>query len=365
MGSTGRDGLWWRKQLLNFDNNRQYTRDNYNFYARIQHRLSGDDADGLVKNVFYTLQADYSAYKSTLENPNHGKDYFRYGYVGKFTPSVDIETFTNTAPWNWEAYDVYVLDSDGNKIPVLNSDGDQVVDDNGNLLWQQETQTGVLVDEHITYDFEASDANPLLANYTQSYYDFFHANVGENLNPTLDHIGFSALRNGDTPPDVYGLWWNSGYPNYLTYEYTEQKQTFSGSASADIGNHSLLFGFEYEKKNERYYRVITDNLWNIGRQLANQHLTNPQYYVDDEIQWAFDEDVLLFSTFYDVNENNENYSTFGQNIREELGLDINDPLYIDQYDPSVFLWICLLLTKFSKEMIEIYFTMVMITQEVK
>ena len=170
--------------------------------------MSGDDADGLVKNVFYTLQADYSAYKSTLENPNHGKDYFRYGYVGKFTPSVDNETFTNTAPWNWEAYDVYVLDSDGNKIPVLNSDGDQVVDDNGNLLWQQETQTGVLVDEHITYDFEASDANPLLANYTQSYYDFFHANVGENLNPTLDHIGFSALRNGDTPPDVYGLWWN-------------------------------------------------------------------------------------------------------------------------------------------------------------
>ena len=62
MGSS----LWWRKQLLNFDNNRQYTRDNYNFYARIQHKLSGDDTQSSVKNVFYTLQADYSAYNAKL-----------------------------------------------------------------------------------------------------------------------------------------------------------------------------------------------------------------------------------------------------------------------------------------------------------
>ena len=47
MGSS----LWWRKQLLNFDNNRQYIRDNYNFYARIQHKLSGDDTQSSVKNL--------------------------------------------------------------------------------------------------------------------------------------------------------------------------------------------------------------------------------------------------------------------------------------------------------------------------
>ena len=48
--------LWWRRSLLNFDNNREYTRGSYNMYARLQHRLSGDDAGGGVKNVFYTLQ---------------------------------------------------------------------------------------------------------------------------------------------------------------------------------------------------------------------------------------------------------------------------------------------------------------------
>jgi outer membrane receptor protein involved in Fe transport len=332
MGSS----LWWRKQLLNFDNNRQYTRDNYNFYARIQHKLSGDDAEASVKNVFYTLQADYSRYDSKLENPRHGKDYFSYGYVGKFTPEIDDTTFTNTAFWNWDIYDVYVLDQDGNRIPVdINADGFQDVDDNGNLLWQQETQTGVLLQEHVTLDFEASDANPLLSNYTQDYYDFFHEYM-PNQNPTQEHVRFSSLMNGDAPPDVYGLWWNTGYPNYFVYDYSEQKQTFSGSASADVGNHSLLFGFEYEKKKERYYRVYTPALWSTARQLANQHLINPQYYVDDQVQWDFDEDVLIFSTFYDVDPENENYSTFAQNLREELGIDINEYVYVDEWDPDVF-----------------------------
>tara|TARA_B100001287_G_scaffold76985_1_gene64031 strand:+ start:1914 stop:5687 length:3774 start_codon:yes stop_codon:yes gene_type:complete len=332
MGSS----LWWRKQLLNFDNNRQYIRDNYNFYARIQHKLSGDDTQSSVKNVFYTLQADYSAYNAKLENPNHGKNYFNYGYVGKFTPSIDDTTFTNTSPFFWDSYDVYVLDANGNKIPLLDLNGDQLIDANGNLLWQQETQTGVLLQEHVTLDFEASDDNPLLSNYTQDYYDFFHSYMDEGQNPTQEHVQFSALLNGDSPPDVYGLWWNSGYPNYFSYDYSEQKQTFSGSASADVGDHSILFGFEYEKKKEKYYRVYTPALWQVGRQLANQHLTNPQYYVDDQVQWDFDEDVLIFSTFYDVNEDNENYTTFGKNLRDQLGLSVNDEVFIDQYDPSTF-----------------------------
>lgn len=330
--------LWWRRSLLNFDNNREYTKNSYNVYARLQHRLSGDDAGASVKNVFYTLQADFSRYTNKLENPRHGTDYFAYNYVGKFTPSIDNETFTLTDPWFWDSYDVYVLDENGDRIPILNNEGLQDVDENGNLLWQQETQTGVLLQEYVTYDFEPSDANPLLTNYTEQYYDFFHSQSSlENLNPTMNHIQFGGgLMNGDEPPSVYGLWWNSGYPNYFSFDYTEQSQRFTGSASADIGNHALLFGFEYEKQKQKYYRVYTPNLWPIARQLANQHLNNPQYYVDDEVQWDFDEDVLIFSTLYDVSEDNENYSTFAKNIREELGLSINDWVYVDQYGPEMF-----------------------------
>ena len=332
MGST----LWWRRQLLNFDNNRQYKRGNYNIYARLQHKLSGDQDNSTVKNVFYTLQADYSQYASTLENPNHGKDYFSYGYVGRFTPSIDDTTFTNTAFWNWDTYDVYVLDGNGDRIPIFNNDGFQDVDVNGNLLWEQETQTGVLLQEYVTYDFEAGDANPLLANYTEQYYDYFHENL-PGLNPSMNHIQFGGgLLNGDEPSSVNGLWWNSGYPNYFAYDFKQESQRFTGSASADIGDHAILFGFEYEKNTERYYQVYTPSLWSTARQLANQHLSNPKYYVDDQVQWDFDEDVLIFSTFYDVDLNNENYSTFAQNLREDLGLSAEEWVYVDQYDPDMF-----------------------------
>ena len=97
--------------------------------------MTGDDSESTVKNVFYTLQADYSRYQSKLENPRHGKNYFAYGYVGKFTPSIDDTTFTDTNPFFWEAYDVYVLDENGDRIPILDQYGNPVLDDNGNELF--------------------------------------------------------------------------------------------------------------------------------------------------------------------------------------------------------------------------------------
>ena len=52
----------------------------------------------------------------------------------------------------------------------------------------------------------------------------------------------------------------------------EHRKRFTGSASADIGNHAISFGFEYEKNKRRYYQVRTYNLWYLARQLANRHL---------------------------------------------------------------------------------------------
>ena len=320
-------------QLINFDNNPTIKKQSYNYYASFKHRLSGDDG-GAVKNLFYTLQADRSVFSEVYENPNHGKNYFLYNYVGKFTPSVDDTTFTFTDPFAWEAYNVYVLDENGNKIPLdENLDNLQDVDENGNLLWQQETQTGVILSQYETLDFDPSEANPILANYTQSYYDWYHSYIPD-ANPTFGHIQQNALMNGDPVPYINSLWLNIGDPYSYTLDLDETQNRFTGSASADIGDHAISFGFEYEKNEKRVYQVRTQNLWNIARQLANQHLNNPQYYVDDEVQWAFDEDVLILSTFYDVNEDSELYSTFGANIRDELGVSINDEVFVDGIDPE-------------------------------
>ena len=50
----------WRRILLNYDSNYEFVDDNLNIYARLQHKLSDDDATSSLKNVFYTLQANYS-----------------------------------------------------------------------------------------------------------------------------------------------------------------------------------------------------------------------------------------------------------------------------------------------------------------
>ena len=54
----------------------------------MQHKLSDDDATSSLKNVFYTLQANYSKSGELLQDPRHGDNYFAYGYVGKFIPQM-------------------------------------------------------------------------------------------------------------------------------------------------------------------------------------------------------------------------------------------------------------------------------------
>ena len=42
----------WRRILLNYDSNYEFVDDNLNIYARLQHKLSDDDATSSLKNVF-------------------------------------------------------------------------------------------------------------------------------------------------------------------------------------------------------------------------------------------------------------------------------------------------------------------------
>ena len=333
----------WANQLLNSDNN-YYTKSiSNNIYTRIQHRLSGDDG-GAVKNLFYTLQADYSSYARTIEHEDHGKNYWLYNYVGKFTREIDNETLTNFGaqiPQTWSEYDVYVLDEDGNRIQDSNGD------------WLMETHTGVLVQNYETLGFEASDANPILANYTQQYYDWldqnaddigaFDANgnpIGDGIadwKPSLVHVANNALINGQSPGGINSLWYNVGLPMGIYLEQSDNRRRFTGSASADIGNHAISFGFEYEKKTDRYYRLYTDALWSRARQLANRHLLGfEEYIIDDELQNSHPngDDVLLISEVYYQSEDVETYSTFGKNIREQLGLGVNDLVFVEGLNPE-------------------------------
>lgn len=228
----------------------------------------------VVKNAYYTVQFDYEKYTDTRRNRTHKKDFFNYGYIGKFT--------------------TYSANSYG-----------YAIDDTINLKgWIHSGFQDTL------YSFEPSDLNPDLAAYTSNFYD--ENPSPENSTEVLNGFG---LINGWNPDPVYSadLWQNVGdvYNNYTFRSYGQFRLNASGSA--DIGNHAISAGFEYEQREERMFRVRPQGLWENMRQNVNSHilqldLSNPYriYYtssgerlvITDKNWWPVTGDTTFADTIY-------------------------------------------------------------------
>jgi len=60
---------------------------------------------------------------------------------------------------------------------------------------------------------------------------------------------------------------------YNLYSVTNDDQIgVNASGSADIKNHAIQFGLQYEQRIDRYYGYSPDGLWTLMRQLANSHI---------------------------------------------------------------------------------------------
>lgn len=269
----------------------------------------------LISNAFYTLQADYQVDYSSQEDPNHKRNAFNYGYVGKF----DVIT----RPF----YQAGVDDSTGKTV---------------NRLYTYDFPVGV--------NFTRSELNPILANYTSQLYNY----LGDNRPLTLSSVyQANGLRNGDFPGSVYGLWQNVG--NSLTgFGYSNSEQfAFNVDASFDLQpkktRHQIEFGLYYQQRAERSYSVNAAGLWNQARLLTNKHLTNldatnPIYIINGQrytLQDVRNGVVVLGpndTVIYERQVDTASQSTFDYNLRKKLGLDVygRDYLNVDNMDPSTF-----------------------------
>jgi hypothetical protein len=103
----------------------------------------------------------------------------------------------------------------------------------------------------VQVDFTPSETNAALASITTQYYDIYEgAPFGHYENLTQINQG-NALRNGDAPQSVYGIWSNIGSP-YNYFGKTENDQfRVTGAGSVVIGDHSISLGFEYEQRIDR------------------------------------------------------------------------------------------------------------------
>jgi len=296
----GQGKIWnLYNSMYNNDNNGVYRNMTWRVYGRFTQRFKSDKKN-LVQHVFYTIQADYTHVNNHVESAQHGSNLFEYGYIGKFT------TYSEKS---------YELGSD----TVLHV----------NNVWIHNGWRDTL------YDFQRSEINPNLSNYTDDFYHMYDPTLGYYRNSLVVQNG-GGLLNGQMPTNVYGLYSNTGVP-YNGYNYVDNSRIgINANGSADIGEHEISFGIQYEQRKNSAYGYNPAGLWILMRGLTNRHilqldLSNPHAVYDAN---GVFQDTVYYDRLYDGNTQ----SFFDKQLRNKLGLAVDGTEWIDldNYSPDMF-----------------------------
>lgn len=298
-------------QLYNYANNPLNTTSDIRAFVRYTQRFANPEQEegvedkSLVKNAYFTIQADFSRRNDLTEDERHGDDFFRYGYVGQFV-AVTEPTYR-------------YFDNNGRGVQL-----------------QDGTYIGEFLDAFnspVAYNYSPGTVNPLLANYTSSFYQF--RDQFPAFYTTRENVeGFGGLVNGSSPSSVYGLWNAPGTP-YNAYSKSERDQyRLSGRGSADIGDHAIILGFEYEQRVERNYSLNPLALWQLGRGSVNSHISEIDSTNYTVTQVGSDPRI----TFERAYAGDSARSYFAYNMRKALGLPVGGTDFIDfdSYDINIY-----------------------------
>ncbi|MDY0101697.1 MAG: TonB-dependent receptor [Lentimicrobium sp.] len=280
--------------LFNYDKNAQVIDNTWRVFARFTQRFPADkESKSLIKNIFYTLQADFTKYDQTVQDPDHKEDLFKYGYLGKYeTHKIRSYEFSYDTISQKTAY-------------IHNGFRDTLV------------------------AFTPGTFNPITANYTRQYYELYPESIyHDNLNNIISGGG---LLNGMDAPTVYGLWGSPGGNQTGFQKIDNEQYAINFNASADIGNHALQFGAIYEQRTDRYYSYSPSGLWDLMRGLTNSHIA--QLDVDNP-NLVYLDGVFMDTIYYDRKYDAQSQRVFDINLREKLGLPVDgtDWIDIDSYD---------------------------------
>jgi len=278
--------------LMNYKNNPHSTDMTWRINGRLTQRFpTSPDSKSLIKNIYYTLSADYTKRNFKREDANHQDDLFKYGYVGKFS-SHTIRAYTPEKQ----------LDTVTGKFAFI--------------------QNGF---RDTLLAFEWKDINPELANWTAQYYSFFDSPIGHYQNWD-EVVGGRGLVNGVRQDAVYGAWSNAG-AQWNGYNVTDVSQIgINAFVALDIGNNEIQAGFQYQQRSSSGYGYSPISLWNIMRGQTNFHLreldvTHPRLVYRDGV---FMDTIYYFRKYADVLQRN-----FDINLRKKLGLRIDGTDWID------------------------------------
>ena len=299
--SNGHDYIY-QYSLLNSENNPYYKSNNWRVYGRMVHKigvqnedLKSGDKSPLIKNAYYTLQTDYNSNNYSTMDDTHGKNLFDYGYIGQFQTTQEKN---------------YVYDSAG-----VNGAGYYMQG------WQDKEFTLLNIGNNAT-----------ASRYTQQYYEIYNGYVTGNYENYDQVQKGGALLNGDRPQHVYDILYSTGRQS--NGYGTSQRNQFRliGSIFADIKNHELNAGFEYEQRLERSYSISPMNLWTLARQLGNAKNTEL-----DKTNPIINGDTTEYNRLYVPTIDAVSGKTikgFFENVRTSLNKSNTDFVDIDNLKPS-------------------------------
>ena len=275
-------------RLFNYDRNPSALSSDWRIMGKFIHTIPITDAATDKRNsstslrlskMFYSLQADYEQNTSSISDPIHKDNLFGYGHVGAF-------------------YNRYTIINPNN--PVYSTVLDK-------------------------YD-AGNSSNPILSRY--------------NANFTSNEMGSYVYQNGlynSSVVNFYGSTANSdalyAAPGAVFNRYRKAQGNQLGVRvqgglelkGKGLNKHTVSFGFTFEQRTDRSYRIKPRDLWTLARQKVNTHISDVSKVIGMDPNGN-----PIYSPVVKV----ENIDPFGSNLRKSLGIADTTWVNIDELDPS-------------------------------
>lgn len=311
------------QNLFNYSNNPFAREWNYNGFIRFRQTFNTGIADtgSLLKNVYYQVQADYTNRFRETYDPRFYNRLNEYNYLGKF----DIKT-TDFDQRQLELPCVEGFDEEGN--PILSQ---RVFNPAPNTTYR-------LMNTPIGLGFTPSNLNPDLAAINSQLFrdvnifsDFVLLTLGGYLNGT----GSGSINDNAYFFPALGK-------SMRSYSKTlDQQVRFSFQAAAEIKNHNLKIGGEFEQRIIANYNT-GGSLFPRARQQLNGHFINTG--VECRLDTIFEgterivkiTSVPVITPKLDNNGRPQGQSDFDFNFRRRNNIPVNQVIFLDNYGPNSF-----------------------------
>jgi outer membrane receptor protein involved in Fe transport len=294
-------GFNYYGSLADYMYNTHNTSNTWRVNGRFTQRFpTANDSKAFVKNVYYSIGADFSRTNAKSEDADLKEDLFKYGYIGSFA-THSVRAYTSGLQ----------KDSISGKTAHLQ---------NG------VRDTGVI--------FSPNYYNPESVAWVDEYYKILPKvgadGTGYYLS-TDNIVGNNGLINGSQPQSIYGLWANVGTrgvgtsPYSFTYSQADQLNV-QASFAADFGHHEIQLGLQYQQRKISSYGADGADMWSLMRletnsQINELDLSNPQLVYRDGV---FMDTINYYRKYSSTLQKN-----FDIKLRQKLGLPVDGTDYID------------------------------------